>query len=257
MDLIRYGYQIWSRYRAIDGSGPLPPVIPILFYHGRPTWPHPLDLGSLFDLPEALAPYRPSFRYELIDLARWPDEAIRGEVLLRSFILITKHIFADDLGERLPEVFTLLRDLARSRTGLQYVETLLRYVAAAAPQVEEEAFRAAIDGALADGGMDMPTLAERWEQRGLERGLQQGLAQGLQQGLEQGLEQGLQRGLTRALRRSIVEVLEARFEAVPETMIRSLEQIATEEALQALLKRAVTVASLPAFRDLVRQTLAD
>ncbi|MEW6220672.1 MAG: hypothetical protein AB1634_14240 [Thermodesulfobacteriota bacterium] len=40
-------------------------------------------------------------------------------------------------------------------------------------------------------------------------------------------------------------------------MIRSLEQIETEAALQALLKRAVTVVSLAAFRDLVRQTLAD
>ncbi|MEW6220673.1 MAG: Rpn family recombination-promoting nuclease/putative transposase [Thermodesulfobacteriota bacterium] len=71
--------------------------------------------------------------------------------------LITKHIFAGDLGDRLPGVLALMRDLARSQTGLQYVETLLRYVAAAAPQVEEEAFRAAIDGALADGGMDADT----------------------------------------------------------------------------------------------------
>ncbi|MEW6220719.1 MAG: hypothetical protein AB1634_14475 [Thermodesulfobacteriota bacterium] len=62
-------------------------------------------------------------------------------MLLRSFLPITKHIFADDLNERLPGVLALMRDLARSRTGLQYVETLLRYVAAAAPQVEEDALR--------------------------------------------------------------------------------------------------------------------
>ncbi|MEW6221662.1 MAG: Rpn family recombination-promoting nuclease/putative transposase [Thermodesulfobacteriota bacterium] len=248
LDLVRYGVQIWSRHLAVHYARTLPPIIPLIFYHGRNTWVHPLDFAGLFDLPAALVPYRPSWRYELIDLARWPDEDLKGEVLLRSFLLVTKHIFAEDLGERLPDILILLRDLARSKTGLQYVETLLRYVAAGAPQVEEEAFEAAIETALAAGGITMPTLAERWEQRGLERGMQQGL--------EQGLEQG-QRRTMNALRRSIIDALEARFEAVPAAVLLELDKVEREETLHLLHKRAVVIASLEAFRDLVRRTLAD
>ncbi|MEW6219462.1 MAG: Rpn family recombination-promoting nuclease/putative transposase [Thermodesulfobacteriota bacterium] len=189
---------------------------------------HPLDFAGLFDLPAALVPYRPSWRYELIDLARWPDEDLKGEVLLRSFLLVTKHIFAEDLGERLPDILVLLRDLARSKTGLQYVETLLRYVAAGAPQVEEKAFQTAIETALAEGGIAMPTLAGRWEQRGLERGLEQG-----------------QRRTLSALRRSIIDVLEARFEAVPAVVLLELDKVEREETLHTLHKRAVVIALAP------------
>ncbi|MEW6219504.1 MAG: Rpn family recombination-promoting nuclease/putative transposase [Thermodesulfobacteriota bacterium] len=46
LDLLRYAVQIWSRHRAISGPGPLPPVIPLLYYHGRPVWSHPLTSGS-------------------------------------------------------------------------------------------------------------------------------------------------------------------------------------------------------------------
>ncbi|MEW6220453.1 MAG: hypothetical protein AB1634_13095 [Thermodesulfobacteriota bacterium] len=70
------------------------------------------------------------------------------------------------------------------------------------------------------------------------------------------LEQGQRRTLS-ALRRSIIDVLEARFEAVPAVVLLELDKVEREETLHTLHKRAVVIASLEAFRDLVRRTVAD
>ena len=52
--------------------------------------------GSLFAESEALQPYRPEFHYELRDISRHSREEIRGEVALRLFFLLLKHILWED-----------------------------------------------------------------------------------------------------------------------------------------------------------------
>jgi flagellar biosynthesis/type III secretory pathway protein FliH len=83
--------------------------------------------------------------------------------------------------------------LIRQSGGLEFLEIMLRYLSAAAPQLEEDDLRRAVVQALPEGERIMATIAEKWVQQGLEQGLEQGLQQGLEQGLEQGERQVLLR----------------------------------------------------------------
>jgi hypothetical protein len=80
----------------------------------------------------------------LTDLSRFSDDEIKGAVTLRVGLLILKHIFRGELQERLPGVLGLLRELSGQQSGLEFIETVLRYLGSAAEMPEEDLKRAVI-----------------------------------------------------------------------------------------------------------------
>jgi hypothetical protein len=63
---------------------------------------------------------------------------------------------------------------------LEYLETILRYVALGTDKVTEEGLQRAVETVFAErGGAAMgKTLAEQWIEEGLQQGIQQGMQQG-------------------------------------------------------------------------------
>jgi flagellar biosynthesis/type III secretory pathway protein FliH len=80
-----------------------------------------------------------------------------------------------------------------------------------------------------------------------EIGIEKGIAKGLQQGIQQGLELGQATGEARKARQGILEVLSARFGAVPDSLSPSLEPLSDPDHLTQLLRLAATCPSLDAF----------
>lgn len=108
--LLRYLTRLWHQH-LLDGRGfPLPPVIPVVFYHGRPRWTPSTEFADLFQCPEEFQSFLPHFRYALTDLTRYTDDEIRGIELLVAPLLAMRHIYDPDLLERIPGI---LRELAR------------------------------------------------------------------------------------------------------------------------------------------------
>ena len=66
-----------------------------------------------------------------------------------------------------------------------------------------------------------------------------------------GLEKGEQRGKLLATRESVIDVLETRFEEVPQTIKEAVNQIEDVTRLKQLHKQAIAVASLIEFEQLL------
>ncbi|WP_201219819.1 Rpn family recombination-promoting nuclease/putative transposase [Halochromatium roseum] len=80
----------------------LPPVYPLVLYHGQRRWRMPSDFHALIrPLPEALKPSVPQFRYALQDLSPRSDAEIKGDVLTRLVQLVLRWIFSDQPLEHL------------------------------------------------------------------------------------------------------------------------------------------------------------
>ncbi len=56
------------------------------------------------------------------------DEEIRGTVLLRLFLGVMGHIFSPRFAEAFDRTLPLFTELSRKRTGMEYIETVLRYI---------------------------------------------------------------------------------------------------------------------------------
>ena len=57
-----------------------------------------------------------------MDLSLHSQTEIRGDVLLSVCLEVMRHIHSGELGDRLPEMVGLLRELADKETALEYLE---------------------------------------------------------------------------------------------------------------------------------------
>lgn len=135
LQILGYVQRAWELRTGPD----LPPVIPVLVYHGAAPWPYDARFSGVFPMPDpALSRYFPDFELILADLSRRSDDEIRGAVFSRVFLLLFKHVRSPDFSERMPGIFRLMKDLDRSRTGLGQLEAMLRYVVGVAEDIPPE-----------------------------------------------------------------------------------------------------------------------
>ena len=123
-----YMVRLWDRWlEDHPGAKQVPPVIPIVLYHGSRPWVAPLTLGALLDVPDAaraaLGDLLPELRIQLDDLSRASDGALRARSVSafgRLAFLLLKHGRAlrarpgpDSLGAFVRSVADLLAALRR------------------------------------------------------------------------------------------------------------------------------------------------
>ncbi len=160
-------------------------IIPIVFYHGKGRWPHPVDFRDFINVEEALRKYSLNFRYFLFDTNDWDAEDLRKKNILDmffyAFILTFKHIFDNDLLELKKSVKYLSSD-----DGNGWI-LIFDYIVNK-KDINEEEFMEVVKEAV--GGDKMPTLAERWIQQGEQRGIQIGEQRGIQIGEQRGALKG-------------------------------------------------------------------
>lgn len=203
--LLKYMVRIWEQYQKETRTRKkLAVIIPVVLYQGKSEW----GIGNRFssvieDYDEALAGYVPDFRYQLCDLSAYTDEEIKGNVMSRVVLLAMKHIWDKDLTEKLPGIFSLLhellaKDFEGKASALQYVETLLRYICAAADNITEDRFEEVIKATFPEDSevWSMATLAEKWFNDGIEKGIERGKEEGIVLGIREGLLEGIELAVT-------------------------------------------------------------
>lgn len=243
LDLLRYRVRIWEQWMNAGNSGRLPVIVPVVVYHGTATWRVSRQFADEVEDAPALRAYVPACIYHLIDLSGYRDDELQGAVMLHTALLTLKYIFRNELRERLPEILGLLRDLAQSSMGLDYVRTLLRYLAQAASidRLSGDQLRQVVTETLSGGGELMLTIAEQWEQQAMERGIERGIEKGIERGIEKGIEKGIEQGEARLLK----QLLTWRFGALP-AWVESQLAGAEPERLEAWAKRVLDAQTLDA-----------
>ncbi len=222
--VLRYKVQIWEpmiRQKAQT----LPPIIPVVIYHGRTHWHVARNFGALVTADATLRRYTPEFEYHLVDLSALSDEEIKGAVFLRVGLLLLKHIFKKRLWSRLPLILGLLP--VPEESALEYFHTSMRYVAEVTGQVTESNFKDVVNAAFpAIGEKVMQMFDAAMIEKGRQIGLQEGKQEGLQQGLQQGRQEALVMMALRLLQRQIGSVTEETKACVHALSTMQLEDLA-------------------------------
>jgi len=225
-------------------TGPeLPFVIPVVIYHGQSAWNFSHRFSEVYPAPSPeMRRFFPDFEVVLVDLARFSEERIKGAVLARLFLLLLKHVHAPDFVERMPRIFELWKNLDRSRTGIGYLEAMLRYVVRVADDVPPGAIRQVIDDLLPgpEGDGIMTTLAERWKREGRLEGQAEGKVEGKAEGKAE------------ALHMAIADGLDAKFGKAGSELGRAVREIHDVDRLRELMKVLWSAASLEEFGAMVK-----
>lgn len=236
--LWRYVTAVWEAWmRDHPSSKRLPPVIPIVVYHGARRWSAARCISELIeDVP--LGSERdelvPRFTYILDDLTALSPEELRARALpaFASLVLWALHnaprrSFAKTVG--------LFRDLfdalLASPGGAEALGAILRYLSIVTGTDEKHV----IDDVLA-------RLSEHVQERAMslyDRFIQEGEAKGLAKGKAEGKAEGLLEG-----RRAILlKLLALKFGSVTATA-RARIETATLEELDRMAERVLTAANI-------------
>ena len=168
----------------------------MLICHARQAWPEDtVRLASVLAGPvDDLAGYIPDFGFELYDLHRFSDDQIKGTIMSRVMLLLFKYIFKPEFQHKLPEIFSLLRTLMEKETGLQYLETVIRYLASVLDEEDlslQQIKEMAEQAISRETGEYIMTLAEKLHNEGKLEGLVEGEKRGEKKGLREAIELGI------------------------------------------------------------------
>ncbi len=178
-ELLGYKVKLWEQAKD-TGSPILPLVIPVVLYHGRRRWNIGKSFRSLVagSEREEWRRYVPDFEYYLCDLSRYSDDEIKGSIGLQVGLMLMKYIFRRELGDRLEEIVSPLRQLPDD-SWLENFLPVVKYLLSAPTRLRPEQTIEKLESAVPKnrGGI-MQTVAEVWKREGLQQGLEQGLQQG-------------------------------------------------------------------------------
>jgi hypothetical protein len=172
-------WQWWSRHEsnARNGGRRLPPIFPIVVYHGEAEWRIPLDFIGGTDLcdDDALRPHHLDFPYSLADLGRIDDARLSRQETLRVGLLILKR------GSRDGDLRQTLLVLGRAALAIGYDDlvALVRYILAEPNEVEAAVLREVLKEIVP--GQEtrvMSIAAEQWKAEGIQIGKAKGIEAG-------------------------------------------------------------------------------
>jgi predicted transposase/invertase (TIGR01784 family) len=194
LQLLRYMLEIWELHRRQHkGCTFLPPIIPIVVYHGR----HRREAVRLLDLVHLPAPelnsYVPDFEQAFYDFSPESDEDIKGSILLRLALTCLRAKNNPGVERHVREIFRMLGQLSDDATSLQWLTTIAGYVFQTM-DIDREVMQDIVRSTLEAGKEEsIMTLAERLRNEGRVEGRVEGREQGLEEGEVLGRHAVLQR----------------------------------------------------------------
>jgi predicted transposase/invertase (TIGR01784 family) len=159
---LKYIVHVWDLYLANnDKAKYLPPVIPLVLYHGKKKWNLDTRFSTLFNNPGPLNVFIPDFQFLLLDISHEPDENIKGIPILKILLMTLKYIFKPKLNNKLPEIIQLFEKIKNKKTALDYLVTLINYLMSAAGNLDNEEIEVTVSKVFNQGGEIMATIAEK------------------------------------------------------------------------------------------------
>ena len=194
LQLAHYMIRIWRRHVTEYGPAALrrlPPIVPMVLYHGERRWSVPEGLGEMIAGDPDLV-FLPGASYILRNITEMPIEALSRDATLRAVLITLKRAAMEHLAE-------VVDSLPKGSDLRQQVVT---YIHEAYPDVALEDMMAELRRVGAyDMEAYMGTIAQTMHAEGKAAGLAAGLAEGKAAGLAEGLAAGEAKILLRLLQR--------------------------------------------------------
>ena len=247
LDLVKSG-------KIHEGEG-LPPVFPIVIYHGSRAWNAPQEVAELFaPMPDGLKLYCPRHRHFLLDESSVPGETLaRNKGLVAQLLRLERAQTPEQIQELCKELIEQLRDPEYRSLRRAFSVWLGRVVlqrSGITEDIPEFQDLREVDAMLEE-------RAAQWKQEYIRQGVILGKAEGISIGEARGEERGVRIGEARGVRigeakgfrQALLDVLELRFGTLPLPLTAAIATFADAGTLRTLTIAAYHAESLQAFME--------
>ena len=174
------------RHKSKSPPKKLPPVIPIIIYHGDSPWNVSNSMQPMFELIKGVEKFLPQQESIVIDLSITADEKISGIAEVRAFILALKYSRNPLLFEKLPAIIHLFDGLGAQR--MEYLDDLTTYLFYVTDQGKRGELSKIIQRELDLGDDTMRKFSSIWAELGYVAGEGDGIKKGEGIGFKKGIE---------------------------------------------------------------------
>lgn len=252
LQLLKYMVEIWEAKMIKEEQQQLPIVIPLVIYHGKTSWSIPTSLGANLngyeELPKDVKVHVPDFDYIIYDLSGFSDEEIKGKVQTRILLTLLRDIFTKDIDELIHSILKCIHyllELEDKQTGIEFLETMIRYVFSAAKYLTKDdmnKIRREIETTFPEGSEVTMTLADILREEGMKKGWEEGL--------EKGIEKGIELGQVKALSKIALQQLTEKFGVLPRELTEKISKLDVI-SLELILSNIFNYTSLDDVRKFI------
>jgi len=235
--LLRYMVEQWYELEKQGALGiKLPPIFPILIYHGEKGWTQGVHFHDIVNIPhDDMKAYIPDFQYFLSDAATEDEDRYNTSAVIKCWFLVVKYIKDTAMREKLFELVKLLHDFLDQDTALEYIDVFLKYLASADSNITKTDAVEAIETIFPGRGADM---AKGWAQ----------------EYVDEGRLEGRNEGMIYEAREMLLEALDTKFPSkVPADVHAMIQALNNRILLKRLLRSAIQSENLDAFRKAIQE----
>lgn len=220
-------------------SDRLPLVIPILIHHGKDAYSGPTQLREYYPKIHGFERFTFNFEPIIIDLTATKMEDLPNDVNEMPFnivITIMKLVFQEDRFEDVERCFLeLFPFVSSNQQYMELAKTAILYFWIAS-HTDHNRF------------LHLLKTSYPQEQEGGENTVLSLLEQSRLDGVQEGIEKGIEKGELKATRSVLVNVLQARFKNVPDSIKTRIESIADVVVLNSLVVEASQCQTIEEFQ---------
>ena len=226
--LLRYMVEQWYELEKKGTLGNrLPPIFPILIYHGEKGWSPGVHFHDIVNIPhDDMRPYIPNFQYFLSDVAAENEDEYKTSVVIKCWFIVVKNIKKPVMRDKLFDVLKLLHDFLEQETAEEYITIVLKYLANTENQVTKSDAIKAVETIFPKRGADM---VQGWAKEYVDEGKREGM-------------------LSNA-REMVLEALDTKYSnTVPAEIRKKINDLNNKNLLKKLLRSAIQSKDLDSFR---------
>jgi len=241
--LLRYMVEQWYdlEKKGILGSK-LPPIFPILIYHGKKGWTPGIHFHDIVNIPhDDMKLYIPDFQYFLSDATTEDEDKYKTSVVIKCWFIVVKYIKEPVMREKLFEVVKLLHDRLKENTAIEYLDIFMKYLANTDNEVTKADAVKAIETIFLDRGADM---IKGWAKEYVEEGRREGKMEGKMEG---------RREESKAM---LLEAIKAKYNYIREDIPQKVANIKSIEVIKSLLTKTYAIDSLDEFEKLIDESMS-
>ena len=210
-------YQDLIRRGEVFNNKSLPPVLPIVLYHGEQKWTAATNIAELIPkVPGLVSNYLPQLKYLLIDENNYTKTDLNGLKNLVAAVIRFEH---PANSEELIQLIDLLNDWLENKPELRRIFAI--WIRAVLLRQSKHTIVLPKINDLKELKM---ALAERFDEWAKEHE-QKGLEKGLEKGIEKGMEKGIGKGEALLLQRQLVK----RFGKLPNKFLNQIANANTDQ----------------------------
>lgn len=225
LQLLRYQVRIWERFdRDFGGKGLLPPIYPLVVYHGRSEWTVSLRFAGLLSASDEQKLHLLDFPFGLLDVGQVDDRELSRQRELKAGLMVLKYsgrVTEHDVEEVVRRVLSELRGASD-----ELIRLAVRYMINAYRPLSWTTLESAMKQSLSEKEQEM-------------------LSKAAEELLARGEERGIIIGEERGEAKALVLVLERRFGRLPEELLKRIGD-AKPPQLESWLGLAVSATALGA-----------